>query len=232
MDIQQVSAYLGLDARDVQRLASRGKLPCHKRKGGVIFRKIDVDHWVERQLHELPDKRLEEIEAGVRGHHGMDEDHLVLVNLLPEGGVIDPLQARSRASVLADLVDAAQACELCTIARRSWRRCCTREEMASTALLPRTALPHPHHPLPYDIAESFMVIGHSHAGVPFSAPDGSLTNLFFLICCKDERTHLHVLARLSRVLQGKDVIENLLAATNADELRKVLVEAERSASEQ
>ena len=228
MDIQQVSAYLGMDEREVARLAGRGKFPCQKRKAGLVFCKGDVDHWVETQLHELPNARLMEIEEGVRQHHGMSETGLILSTLLPEGGIIDPLRARSRAGVLGDLVDAADACGLVFGRADLLETLVKREEMASTAILPHTALPHPRHPVPYDIARSFLVIGHSHAGVPFSARDGSLTRLFFLICCKDERTHLHVLARLGRMLQG-DTIDRLLGADSPSDLRRILVEAERTA---
>jgi PTS system nitrogen regulatory IIA component len=158
----------------------------------------------------------------------MSEARLIISSLLPDSGIIDPLRARSRAGVLSDLVDAADACGLIFSRAELLEALMQREEMASTAILPQTALPHPRHPVPYDIARSFVVIGHSHAGVPFSARDGSLTRLFFLICCKDERTHLHVLARLGRVLQG-DTIENLLAADSPSDLRRILIDAERAA---
>jgi len=41
-------------------------------------------------------------------------------------------------------------------------------------LIPGVALPHPRHPLPYDIAASFVVVGLTGAGIPFGAEDGSL----------------------------------------------------------
>ena len=41
--------------------------------------------------------------------------------------------------------------------------------------------------------------------------DGSLTRLFFLICCKDESTHLHVLARLATMLHDQADVEDLIA---------------------
>lgn len=229
MDIQQVAAYLGLDSREVDRLASRGRLPGQKRKGGYVFMKADIDQWVLSQLHELPHGRLAAIEAGVRQHHGMDETGLILAGMLPAGGIIDPLRARSRAGVLGDLVDAADACGLVHDRADLLEALTQREQLASTAILPRTAVPHPRQPLPYDIERSFLVVGRSQAGVPFSAPDGSLTRLFFLICCKDERTHLHVLARVGRVLGAEETIDRLLAAADADDLRRVLIEAERAA---
>ncbi len=104
-----------------------------------------------------------------------------------------------------------------------------RERLCSTALAPGVAMPHPRHPLPYDIAASFVVVGLTQSGVPFGASDGSLTRLFFLICCKDDRTHLHVLARLAQMLHEQPAIDQLLAAEGPDRLRELLTELEQHA---
>jgi mannitol/fructose-specific phosphotransferase system IIA component (Ntr-type) len=73
------------------------------------------------------------------------------------------------------------------------------------------------------------VVGLAPGGIPFGAEDGSLTRLFFLICCKDDRTHLHVLARISRMLQDRRDIDRLLEAAGPDELRELLAELEEEA---
>jgi PTS system nitrogen regulatory IIA component len=103
-----------------------------------------------------------------------------------------------------------------------------REELCPTTVLPGLALPHPRHSLPYDIAESFIIVGRTASGVPFGDPSGVLTRLFFLICCKDERTHLHVLARLSRMLDEKS-LDELMDVADSDELRKLLRKREEKA---
>jgi PTS system nitrogen regulatory IIA component len=88
-------------------------------------------------------------------------------------------------------------------------------------------MPHPRHPLPYDISDSFVLAGRTWRGVPYGAEDGTLTQLFFMICCKDERTHLHVLARLARLLAERESVEALLATEDPDEFREALAEAEK-----
>ena len=98
--------------------------------------------------------------------------------------------------------------------------------MQSTALTRDVALPHPRHHTPCDIAESFIMVGRSGRGLPFGAPDGSLTRLFFLVCCKDDRTHLHVLARLGQMLHHRDTIDSLLDAADEQEFRDELKASE------
>lgn len=226
LDISQVSRYLNLDEREVAKLVSRGKIPCHRRGQAFMFRKSEVDHWVELQLHELPDDRLARIEEGVRLHHGMGSSAAFISRMIPSGGVSVPLGSRTARSVLRDLVALADSCGLVYGREELLKALQDREELCSTAILPQTALPHPHHPLPYDISESFIIVGKSEAGVPFNAADGSLTRLFFLICCKDDRTHLHVLARLGRMLQEPESVERLLLCEDSAALRNEIEELE------
>ena len=173
-------------------------------------------------MHTLAPKQLAGIEKGVTAHHGVDHAELEVCRLIPPDGLAVPLRARTRDGVLRDLVDLAEVAGLVYGRREILEEIRRREDLCTTALVPRVALPHPRHPLPYDITESFIVVGSAPGGLPFGAEDGSLTRLFFLICCKDERTHLYVLARLMRILHSREDIDSLLAAETPEELRELL----------
>lgn len=228
MSEQQVAAYVHMDIREVVKLASRGRIPCRKVAGRFQFRKGDVDHWVELQMHEFGKDRLAGIERGVIAHHGIEEDSMLLCSLIPPEGVAVPLQARTRDAVLRALTDLAGKTDLVHAGRRLLAEVAKREQLCTTALIPGVAAPHPRHPLPHDIAASFVVVGLTAGGIPYGSADGSLTRLFFLICCKDDRTHLHVLARLGQVLHDRAAVEELLVTQTADELRDLLVRRERA----
>ncbi|MGB2824204.1 MAG: PTS sugar transporter subunit IIA [Phycisphaerae bacterium] len=226
MSAEQVAAYLHLDVRDVAKLASRGQIPCRRVKGQFQFRKDQVDHWVESNMHALDAGRLEAIEKGVVAHHGVDHASLEVCPLIPPKGLAVPLRARTREGAIRDLVDLADASGTVYDRDRLIDEVRCREELCSTALVPGAALPHPRRPLPYDVARSFIVVGSAPSGIPYGAEDGSLTRLFFLICCKDDRTHLHVLARLVRMLHAPGDVDALLAAEDGDELREMLARLE------
>jgi PTS system nitrogen regulatory IIA component len=228
MTDQQVAAYLRLDVREVLKLASRGQIPCRKVGGSFQFQKGDIDHWVEEHIHELPKDRLAGIEKGVSAHHGFDHEVLLVGPLIPRGGIAVPLHARTRDGALRDLVDLADKAGVVYVREELMAEVKKREDLCSTAIAPGAALPHPRYPLPYDIANSFVVVGLSPGGIPFGADDGSLTRLFFLICCKDDRTHLHVLARLGRMLHSRAHVDQLLAAEDAEDMRKMLEELEKA----
>lgn len=229
MNEQQVAAYLHLDVREVIKLASRGQIPCRKVAGGFHFRKGQLDHWVESQMSRLGKDRLAKIEKGVSAHHGFDHNSPVVWPLIPPEGLAVPLAARTSEGVLRDLVDLAERAGLVYARHELLQEIRRREELCSTAVAPGVALPHPRYPLPYDIAASFVVAGLSPGGIPFGAEHGGLTRLFFLICCKDDRTHLHVLARLGRMLHDRSSIDRLLAAADADQLRQTILDLEQAA---
>jgi nitrogen PTS system EIIA component len=226
MDEKQVAQYLHMDLRDLQKLSSRGQIPCRKVKDHFVYRKGEVDQWVEQRMHEMDRHRLRGIERGVSRHHGFAEGELLVWPMIPPGGIVCPLKATSRDSVLRNLVKAADEAGLVYAKDELLSEVKTREELCSTALAPGVALPHPRHPLPYDIASSFVIVGMTASGVPFGSADGSLTRLFFLICCKDDRTHLHVLARIGQMLGDREEIDRLLSAESSADLGKMLQDME------
>ncbi|MFP3936815.1 MAG: PTS sugar transporter subunit IIA [Phycisphaerae bacterium] len=222
LDEKQLADYLNMDLRDVRKLASRGKIPCRKTRSGYVFRRGEVDHWVEQRMHELGPDRLGDIEKGVTAHHGIEPESLRICDMIPDGGIEVPLAARTRNSTMRRLVELADKAGLVFDPKKLVAEIEHREEMCSTAIFPHVALPHPRRPMPYDIARSFVIIGSSPGGIPFGSEDGSLTRLFFFTCCKDDPTHLHVLARIASVLHLQGASEELLTAENPDDLLAAL----------
>ena len=227
MDEQQVAAYLSMDVREIVKRASRGQMPCRNVGGQKFrFRRGELDHWVWEQMHNFDRDELAGIERGVSEHHGINAENPIVCPLIPEAGLAVPLPGKTRAAALRSLVDQADAAELVYNRDDLLRELQGREQLCSTGLLPGVAFPHPRHPLPYDIAASFIIVGLTTTGVPFGAEDGSLTRLFFLVCGKDDRTHLHVLARLVRMLDNRGVVETLLECETPEQLAETLAHRE------
>jgi PTS system nitrogen regulatory IIA component len=225
MDIEQLAAYLQRDARELGKLASRGLLPARKVGGEWRFARAEINHWVETQIHGYDEKQLAAIE---RGNHAGGEDEPLLSTLLSEATIAVPLPAATRTSVLRELV---------ALAERSWQvydpetvyvAIKQREELASTALPFGVALPHPRRPLPDALGEHVMAFGRTGTGIPFGGPHGELTDLFFLILCRDDRTHLRVLARLTRLLLQPGLLEMLRSVETAAEAYEKIAAAEQA----
>ena len=75
--------------------------------------------------------------------------------------------------------------------------------------------------------EAFIAFGRTSRGVPYHAPGGGLTDLFFLVCCTNSPVHLRVLARLSRLILRPGFVEELRAAAMASDVHRFIEEAEK-----
>jgi PTS system nitrogen regulatory IIA component len=225
MDLEQLASFLQRDARELNKMASRGYLPGQKVGGQWRFASAEINHWIETQMHAYTEQELSALETGTRGSPVAKP---LITTLMSESVMAVPLRASTRDSVLRELVK---------LAEHSWQvydpdamltAIRQREELGSTALASGVAIPHPRRPLP-DTAqgEAFIAFGRTPRGVPFNAPDGSLTDQFFLVCCRDASTHLRALARLSRMMLRPGFLEELRAAENVPEALRVIDSTER-----
>src|SRR5262249_53721736 len=153
----------------------------------------EINHWIETQIPDYTDQQLTALERG--DSRSDDQEPLVSV-LLSEATIAVPLAATTRASVLKELVALAEQTWQVYDPEAILQAIRQREEMASTGLPSGVAIPHPRRPLPNALGESVMAYGRTGSGIPFGASGGTLTDIFFLVCCRDDRTHLQVLARL------------------------------------
>jgi PTS system nitrogen regulatory IIA component len=225
MDMEQLAAYLRRDIREVGKLANRGRLPGHKVGGQWRFAKAEINHWIETQLSAYTEKELAELE------HGGDRSIATgpfLGELLSASSVAVPLPASTKASVLKELVNLAVQSWQVYDADAVLEAIRAREELASTALPSGVAIPHPRRPLPSALGDSVLAFGSTPSGVPFGDPTGGLTDIFFLVCCRDDRTHLRVLARLTRLLQRPGFLDELRAAETASEAWETITSGEAS----
>jgi PTS system nitrogen regulatory IIA component len=206
MDLEQLARYLQRDLRDVTRLAARGYLPGRKVGGEWKFSRAEITHWVETQMHAYTEEELANLEGQT------SESELLVTSLLQPACVAVPLEARTKGSVLRELVALAEKSWLIYDPAGVLQALQQREELAPTALESGVAIPHPRRPLPQALGESVIAYGRTGTGIPFGHAHGSLTDIFFLVCCMDDRTHLRVLARLSRLLLRPGLIDDLRAA--------------------
>jgi PTS system nitrogen regulatory IIA component len=156
-----------------------------------------------------------------------EEAGLLVSAHLPEACVALPMNARSKRSALEELVSAAE---------RSWHvydpdailtALIQREESHATALENGVAIPHPRRSPTGALGDTVIAFGRSFAGIPFGGTRGRLTDLFFLVCSKDDHTHLKILARLSRMMLRPNFLEQLRLADSPDEAYQTILATER-----
>jgi PTS system nitrogen regulatory IIA component len=222
----EAAAYLHVPREVLDRLVKNKEIPFQVQAGRVVFTRYDIDAWASQRILRLSGENLDRYhQASTRAR---DEGTTTIMPGLVQARWIEPaLKSKTSSAVLRDMVQVAERSEKLCDARQLLTLLEEREELCSTAVPGGLALLHPRQHTPFMFMDSFIAVGRTLSGVPFSAPDGGLTDLFFLIGCGDDRAHLHILARLCAMCQKTGMLDGLRAAGTAAELADVIVKAER-----
>lgn len=221
MTLQELARHIGMDAREVEKLAARGKLPGVQVGGAWRFNRARMLEWLQQEMHGLGPERLRKLDEAMGG----GDRRALLGDMLAPEAVEMNLPARSRPSVPRELVKLAERTGLVYDAESLRAKLLEREELCSTALPGGVAFPHPRQPLPFATAEPLVCLARVAAGVPYGAPDGGLTYLFVLVCCHDDRQHLQTLARLSAMFH-EGLARRLVAIDANEEALREMLDAE------
>jgi PTS system nitrogen regulatory IIA component len=224
MSLEEFADLVGMDPMAVRREADRGQLPGRRVGGKWRFNRVQVHEWLEERMLTLPDDRLRALDRAIGRLTQADSN--TVTGLIGIEGIDLALRAATKASVLRELVNLADRTGLLYDAKGLLEALREREADGGTAMPHGLAIPHPAKPMPYTTAEPLICVARLANPVAFSAPDGALTHLFFLICSHDSDGHLHVLARLLRMMDDA-TIDALRAVASPSQVLQLLIERER-----
>ncbi len=222
--LEQLAEQLGRDRRLLEKEVNRGRLPGQKVDGQWRFHPAEITHWLELEMRGYSDEELLAVEEQQSSTEA-DADSPVR-SLLDPQTVQVPLEARTKRSVLESLVEVAgrtwQVWEPATVLQAVLDR----EKVFPTGYENGVAIPHPRSPQPDALGQSIIAYGRTFAGIPFGAPKRKLNEMFFLVLCRDSRTHLLVLARLGRILQLPGFVDSLREAPDSETSFELICEAD------
>jgi len=225
-DVPGLARYLHLAPQQVVKLAERGKLPGRKVSGEWRFAKPDIHHWFEHRIGLSDEIELLKVETVLQeSAHTENEQDVCIAEMLPREAIAVPLCARTRNSVIDSMVELAAQTGMLWDAKAMAEAVKAREDMHTTALENGVALLHPRRPMAKILSQPLLALGCTSSGIPFGGA-AALTDVFFLICSMEDRVHLRVLARLSRILASAGFLGALHQAGNAEEARQAIVDAE------
>ncbi|HEY2251185.1 MAG TPA: PTS sugar transporter subunit IIA [Planctomycetaceae bacterium] len=213
LSLNELATQLGRDQRELEKLVNRGRIPGHRVDGAWRFHPAEIRMWLEQEMRGFNTAELANLEEMQRSPQTPEGSPLAAV--LQRETVQAPLEARTRRSVLESLVE---------VAGRTWQvwepallmtAIIEREDVMSTGFENGVAIPHPRNPLPSALGASIVAYGRTFSGIPFGAPKRALTDIFFLVLCRDSKTHLSVLARLGRLLQAPGFLDELRNAPDS-----------------
>jgi nitrogen PTS system EIIA component len=225
--IESLAAYLHVDPAQVLKLAERAKLPGRKVAGQWRFSRAEVHHWLEERIGLSSDEELAQMEGVLRrAAPEPDEEAISIAAMLPLEAIAVPLPARTRGSVITSMVEVSAKTGWMWDVPKMAEAVRAREDMMPTALENGVAFMHPRRPLASILGQAFVAFGRTEGGIPFGAPHGGLTDLFFLILSVEDRGHLQVLARMSRLISDPQLLEALREAPDAAAAQAVIAERE------
>jgi len=225
--LNEVAPYLHLARTDVEILVQRREIPVERQGARLVFRKKDIDAWASQRILGLSHKGLATYHKQTSAlTRNLSHQALIVAELVRPEAIEPALSSKTKPSVLRDMVALADRTGLVCNPHDFLKSLEERERLCSTALSDGIALLHPRNHDPNLFVDSFVGIARAIHPVPFGAPDGKRTDLFFLICCQDDRLHLHVLARLCMMSKQTKVLLQLREAESAKTMVAVLRRAE------
>lgn len=148
---------------------------------------------------------------------------MLLTDLVAPNAIIPALKVNSKKQVLQEL--AAKAAELCGQSERTILEILQqREKLGSTGVGNGIAIPHGKLP---KLSKLFGLFARLERPVEFEALDGQPVDLVFLLLAPEAAgaDHLKALARVSRLLRDRSLVDKLRATESADALYALLVES-------
>lgn len=227
MSIREVAAYLHLASADVEKLVREREIPCEKQGDRVTFRRSIIDAWASQRILALSTPRLAEYHSKTSSKVGeFSPDSAVMPALITPERLNPALTSKTRSSAIRDLVAMAEKNDLVSDPKELRTMLEEREALCSTALPGGWAVLHPRHHDPYLVAESFMVLGRTIQPIHFGSQDGKPTDIFFLLCCQDDRLHLHTLARLCTMCLETPLLNELRTADSGKAMQDIILRTE------
>ena len=131
------------------------------------------------------------------------------------------LESKNKNAVIKELYNNLKSTGLIKDEEQGLSDIFAREEMGSTGIGRRIALPHAKTKA---VDELIITFGISKNGVSYNSMDGEDVNIFFMFLCPEKKTqeYLKVLARISRLLRDEKFVDNLLKADSNEEIIKII----------
>lgn len=230
LTIGQLASYLGWSTRFIEGLVRGERLPGLVVDGKWLFRRDDVVDWLEQKIQTLDTARVSELEdtleneliaEGIFRTRRLDR----LASRMPLRGIVLDVPLHTKSDVLRALAELAEATGHVYDKEYLLASLVDRESLCSTAVPGGIALCHPRRPVPSAIERQFVCFLRTKEPVDFGSDDGEGTSLYFLLCAQDDRSHLHGLARLARILHS-GIAGTLRTATSAEEIVAAIADAE------
>ena len=137
------------------------------------------------------------------------------------------LESKNKNTVIRELYNNLRQTNLIKDEEQGLNDIFKREDMGSTGIGKRIALPHAKTKA---VDELMITFGISRNGISYNSVDDENVNIFFMFLCPENKTreYLKVLARISRLIREEKFVNDLLKATSNQEILELIRKEEIS----
>lgn len=150
-----------------------------------------------------------------------------IMDFLVADAILVDLKATSKKDVLVELVEPLVKAGKISDSKKIVEVLLEREELGSTGIGGRIAIPHGKSPVVKELCAAF---GVSKQGVAYDSLDGEPVSLFFVLLAPEGSAgvHLKALARISGLLKDKFFKKSLIGAQSREDVIKIIESEELS----
>ncbi len=221
----EVAQCLGVSLPEADRILHRSALKATMVGGQKRYVRDELLHWLESTFGSLTVERLRNVDMSNASNAGLDPLQPFVSSML-EGRIHPIVPARTRVSLIRSLAEIAVGTGLTYDEHLLSEQIASREEIVSTALPNGVAFPHPRDMRSVYMEDDLLILARTASPIPFGAPGGRLTGMFFLLLLPSPSVHLHVLARLNRMIRDRSLVEALEEAPGSTEMLDAVRSAE------
>ena len=152
-----------------------------------------------------------------------------LSQIIEQGDIIPELKAENKVGVLEELAEVICKHEPLLKKERLVQILMDREKLGTTGIGDGIAIPHGK----IDVLKNpLLSFGKSKKGIDYDAIDNKPVYLFFLLVAPENSSglHLHILARIAKLLKNNKFKKSLMEADTKEEIYKIITEADKEIS--
>ncbi|MCK5786464.1 MAG: PTS sugar transporter subunit IIA [Candidatus Sabulitectum sp.] len=221
-----IARFLGQSLPDTRKAIKSSKLKSISKQGHKVFPREEVLNWLAENFTSLTTKRLMLADYSSADSAGLDPFSCGITQLLSESEICFPERTSTRSSILRLISGKAVERGAVYDAAELLEQLEQREMVVSTALKCGAALIHPLDIRQLYVEKELLLLIIPPHPIPFGEARGRLTSLFFLLLFPDPHRHVHILARLNRLLRSNDFIETILSTTLHEEALDIVYRRE------
>jgi nitrogen PTS system EIIA component len=218
LGVRDVAKLFNVNEKTIYRWIKQQVVPVYRINEQYRFNRSELLDWATSRRIQISPEIFQEVEQSKTPLPSLSD-------ALKAGGISYRIGGNDKPSVLRSIVDILNLPE--EVDREFlYQVLMARETLGSTGIGEGIAIPHVRNPVVLHVSKPSMTLCFLDHPIDFGAIDGQPVSVLFTLISPIVRAHLHMLSRLSFVLQNQDFKAALKRQASREDLMQKLFSAE------